>query len=217
MTIERSLESAGHRVYLASLTGMGDRAHPRRPDINLETHIRDVVNLIQERDLQDVYLVGHSYGGMVVTGVWDRMRDRVKHVIDLDAFVPEDRHSAVDYFSPTGPSALTANDDLIALAAMNDGWVPIYAGRRALPEPRLQPLHTFIDPLVLQNGPLPEDVPRTFIRATGSESVEADPTFDQFAEMAQRERGWNYLEIETGHVVQREDPAGLSRLLLELD
>ncbi len=217
LPVEQALEDAGHRVYLASLTGLGDRAHLRRPDIDLETHIVDVVNLIEVRDLDDIYLVGTSSGGMVITGVWDRVRNRIKHVVYLDAFVPEDGRSAFDYLLPAvdaGVGALAADDDVIALAAENDGWVPLF--RYGIPD-LLHPLHTFIDPLILQNGPLPRDGARTFIRAVGSDSVQADPTFAQFAEMARRDPGWNYLEIETGHVVQQEDPAGLARLLLDLE
>ena len=167
--VEPLLRDAGHNVYLASMTGLGDRAHLQSPDIRLETHIQDVASLIETRDLHDVYLVGHSYGGMVITGVWDRVRDRVRHIVYLDAFVPEEGRSARDYSSEEFGRLFT-------LSADNGGMVP---NRRGGPP---QSLYTFIDPLVLQNGPLPEDTKRTFVRAIGNSQRDPDPTFQQFAD-----------------------------------
>ncbi len=214
--VETLLEQSGHLVYLASLTGLGDRAHLKRPDIDLETHILDVTSTIEIRDLRSIYLVGHSYAGMVISGVWDRASDRIEHVVYVDAFVPENGHSLSDYLV-ADEEVLSSNDDIVALAAQNEGWVPLFAGRLELPEPVLQPLHTLIDPLVLQNGPLPQDTKRTYIRAVGSVTNEASPTFEQFAQVIRKDSTWNYLEIQTGHLVQVEDPAGLARLLLELE
>ena len=214
--VEMLLEKAGHRVYLASLTGLGDRAHLKRPDIDLETHILDVTNTIEVLDLKGIYLVGHSYGGMVITGVWDRVSDRIEHVIYLDAFVPENRHSLADYLV-ADEEILNSNDDIVELAAENAGWVPLFGGRRELPEPYLHPLHTFIDPLVLREGSLPRGTKRTYIRAVGSAVEEASPTFAQFAELIRDDSAWNYMEIETGHGVQTEDSDGLARILLEIE
>lgn len=216
LPIESMLEQAGHHVYLASLTGLGDRAHLRRPDINLETHILDVVNMIEIRNLSDIYLVGHSYGGMVITGVWDRQRDRIKHVVYLDAFMPENGTSNRDYLV-NEDSVLNANDDIIALAAENEGWVPLGAGRLDIADPPLHPLHTIIDPLVYQKGPLPSDTLRTYVRAVGSDDVQPAPTFRSFAEAFRDNPDWNYLEIQTGHGIQGEDPEGLLQILLELE
>ena len=214
--VETILEQAGHRVYLASLTGLGDRSHLRRADIDLETHIVDVTNSIEALDLKDVYLVGHSYGGMVITGVWDRMTDRIEHVIYLDAFVPEDRHSLVDYLV-ADEEVLNSNDDIVELAAENAGWVPLFGGRRELPAPVLHPLHTLIDPLVLRSGSLPGTTKRTYIRAVGSKVEGPSPTFAQFAEAIREDSTWNYLEIATGHQVPMEDADGLADLLLQLE
>jgi pimeloyl-ACP methyl ester carboxylesterase len=209
LPLESILEEDGHRVHLASLTGLGDRAHLQSPDIRLETHIQDVASLIETRDLHDVYLVGHSYGGMVVTGVWDRVRDRVHHIVYLDAFVPEEGRSAHDY-------STEEYRGLTALAAENDGMLPngMLPSRRGGPP---QSLYTFIDPLVLQNGPLPEDTQRTFVRAIGNSQREPDPTFQRFADELRNDPNWNYVEIETGHGIQVQDPAGLARILVGLE
>src|SRR5436190_10040008 len=86
----RFLTDDGHTVYRATLTGLGEREHLNSPDIDLQTHINDVVNLILYEDLHDVVLTGHSYGGMVITGVIDRIPERIRHVVYLDAAVPDD-------------------------------------------------------------------------------------------------------------------------------
>ena len=89
-TTGKFLTDDGHTVYRATLTGLGEREHLNSADIDLQTHINDVVNLILYEDLHDVVLTGHSYGGMVITGVIDRIPERIKHVVYLDAAVPDD-------------------------------------------------------------------------------------------------------------------------------
>ena len=211
LQLESILEEDGHRVYLASLTGLGDRAHLQSPDIRLETHIRDVASLIETRDLHDVYLVGHSYGGMVVTGVWDRVRDRVHHIVYMDAFVPEEGRSASDYFVDDERVYRNSSLDLIALASENGGMIPSRRGGSS------DSLYMFIDPLVLQNGPLPEGTKRSFVRAIGNSQRDPDPTFQQFADKLRDDPKWSYFEIETGHGIQVQDPAGLARILVGLE
>ncbi len=84
------LRDRGHDVYTPTLTGLGERAHLANPEISLATHIEDVVNVLEFEDLQRVILVGNSSGGMVITGVADRVPERLAQVVYLDAFVPED-------------------------------------------------------------------------------------------------------------------------------
>src|SRR5512143_4241591 len=84
------LRAAGHDIWTPSYTGLGERAHLASPAIDLDTHIKDVVGAIEMEDLNDVVLVGHSYGGMVATGVADRARGRIAQIVYLDAFVPRD-------------------------------------------------------------------------------------------------------------------------------
>src|ERR1700741_4935566 len=90
---------AGHRLVTPSYTGLGERAHLAHPGIDLETHIEDMLNVIRYEDLRDVVLIGHSYGGMVATGVADRARDKVKQLIYIDAFVPADGQSLLDFLA----------------------------------------------------------------------------------------------------------------------
>jgi len=84
------LRAAGHEIFTPSHTGLGERTHLATPDVTLETHIQDIVNVLFYEDLTDVVLIGHSYGGMVATGVADRASERIRQVIYRDAFVPRD-------------------------------------------------------------------------------------------------------------------------------
>jgi pimeloyl-ACP methyl ester carboxylesterase len=98
--VARLLQADSHTVYAPSLTGLGDRAHLLSTDIDLDLHIRDVVALLDSEDLRDVILVGHSYGGMVITGIADRAADRVGKLVYLDAANPVNGQSLVDVAGP---------------------------------------------------------------------------------------------------------------------
>ena len=89
------LRAAGHELFTPTYTGLGERAHLASPAIDLDTHIRDILGVLEMEDLRDVVLIGHSYGGMVATGVADRARERIAQLVYLDAFVPQDGQSAV--------------------------------------------------------------------------------------------------------------------------
>src|SRR5205823_4884650 len=91
------MQAAGHRLLTPTYTGLGERAHLAAPSIDLQTHIQDVLNVISYEDLHDIVLLGHSYGGMVATGVADRARDRIAQLVYLDAFVPDDGESLLDF------------------------------------------------------------------------------------------------------------------------
>jgi len=105
------LRAAGHEVLTPSYTGLGERAHLAHPLVDLETHIEDILAVIATEDLRDIILVGHSYGGMVATGVADRVPDRVRHLVYLDAFVPADGQSLQDLVGAA------------PVAAPVDGWL----------------------------------------------------------------------------------------------
>src|ERR1700730_2448859 len=91
------MASRGHQLFTPSYTGLGERAHLAHRDLNLESHITDMLAVLEFEDLQNVILIGHSYGGMVATGVADRAREKIKHLVSLDAFAPEGGKSATDY------------------------------------------------------------------------------------------------------------------------
>lgn len=86
--VRNILEDQGHRVFTPTLTGCGEREHLSAPDVGLETHIQDIINVIEYEDLNDVILVGHSFTGVAITGVADRFKERIKHICFFDALVP---------------------------------------------------------------------------------------------------------------------------------
>ena len=95
------LQAQGHEVFTPTLTGLAERSHLLAPDVNLDTHIEDVVNLLRWEELSDVVLCGHSYGGPVISGAADRVPDRIRSLVYLDAFVPEDGESLHDLLPET--------------------------------------------------------------------------------------------------------------------
>src|SRR5271154_2208751 len=110
------MQAAGHRLVTPTYTGLGEREHLANPSIDLETHIQDILNVIRYEDLRDIVLLGHSYGGMVATGVADRARDRVVQLIYLDAFVPQDGQCLLDFLPESERQRMRD------LAQSGDGW-----------------------------------------------------------------------------------------------
>jgi pimeloyl-ACP methyl ester carboxylesterase len=104
-----------HRLVTPSYTGLGERAHLAHPGIDLDAHVEDMLNVIKYEDLRDVVLIGHSYGGMVATGVADRARDKIKQLIYIDAFVPNDGQSLLDLYEADRPR-------MQELLKSGDGW-----------------------------------------------------------------------------------------------
>ena len=90
------MSTRGHRLITPTLTGLGERGHLAHPNIDLDTHITDILGVLEFEDLTNVSLIGHSYGGMVATGVADRARKRIAQLIYIDAFVPDDGDSVID-------------------------------------------------------------------------------------------------------------------------
>jgi pimeloyl-ACP methyl ester carboxylesterase len=111
------LQQAGHEVLRTTLTGLGERVHLASPEISLGTHVRDVVNALFYEDLRDVILVGHSYGGAVVTGAAERVPERLAHLVYVDAFVPEDGQVGHGLLGPE-----VAADWRERVRTLGDGW-----------------------------------------------------------------------------------------------
>lgn len=200
--IERLLRAEGHDVYRPTLTGQGERVHHANRDIDLDTHIQDVVNVIVWEELRDVVLVGRSYGGMVITGVVDRVPDRIKRVIYLDAFLPGDGESLID-ISP------------IQVKVQDDGFVaPPMRNMLAKDPPYMvpQPGKTFTQKIRLRNQDLVARIPTTYILTVDSGKRPEDDTFFKFAERA-RLRGWKVLTMEADHSPETSRPQELLSLL----
>ena len=127
----QALRRAGHEVYTPTLTGLGERSHLLSPSINLDTHVTDILNVFQHEELSDVVLVGHSYGGMVVTGVADVLPDNIKSLVYLDAFVPENGQSLLSLLPSGGPAPKAVNEYCLApLPAAEFGASPEVGGVR---------------------------------------------------------------------------------------
>jgi pimeloyl-ACP methyl ester carboxylesterase len=201
------LSDDGHTVYRATLTGLGERMHLNSPEINLQTHIDDVVNLILFEDLHDVMLTGHSYGGMVVTGVMDRVPERIRHVVFLDAAVPDDGMSLWDLFGGSGP----ADPSRFADGFMQVPWV-----KAGTPPPHnvKQSVKCFSQPVSYKN-PAALALPVTYVAFVPKDkSAEERARTDKSWQRAVA-RGWTIRTFPGGHVAQQEDPRGVATLMEE--
>jgi pimeloyl-ACP methyl ester carboxylesterase len=204
------INARGHRLITPTLTGLGERAHLARPDIDLETHIADILGVLKYEDLKSVNLIGHSYGGMVATGVADRAHEHIAQLIYLDAFAPNNGDSTFELLPPATraqrkPSA--------------DGFIPpgpmppdTPAQDRAWCEPLRtpQPVKTFEQKLKFQGGPL--TLPRHYIYCT---RIPPDDRFRPFYERAKRE-GWGITEIDASHNPHVTCPDVLAELLASI-
>ncbi|QYN18654.1 alpha/beta fold hydrolase [Amycolatopsis sp. DSM 110486] len=210
-----ALRSAGHEVFAPTLTGLSDRAHLLSPAVGLGTHIQDVVNLLEAHDLRDVVLVGHSYAGQVVTGIADRVPERLAKRVYLDAFAGRDGEAAIDLLPEQ-----VAGHYRESVAGPGFGWlIPVrslsvlgvtdeadlaWLGPRLTPQPWL----TYTEPLRLTGAG--EGVPAEFVECTDWMRV-----FRTHAERAAN-RGWPVHEIATGHEAMVTAPGELADRLLAI-
>jgi pimeloyl-ACP methyl ester carboxylesterase len=206
------LREAGHELLTPTYSGLGERAHLATPSVDLDTHIQDVLGVLDMEDLRNVVLIGHSYGGMVATGVADRARERIAQLVYLDAFVPRDGQSAFDLQAPESRNRMQE-----AARTAGEGWrIPpnpmppdtpeadvAWAAPRRMP----QPLKAFEQPLRLTGKAPP---PRSYIYCR---RARPDDGFRQFYERAQREAGWRHFEIDASHNPHITTPQELLRLL----
>lgn len=202
--VDSILTAQGDIVYHPTLTGLGERVHLANPDIDLTTHITDIVNVFRFEDLHDVILVGHSYGGMVISGVAEQVPDRIRRLIYLDAFVPNNGESL---FATRG-----AKGDDLTKPFTKDGFVnyPFGPTKSIPPTDVPQPLKTLSQPLVMDN-PAVSKIPASFILMTKDHDSEK-AGFALFAARA-RQRGWQVLTLEGGHYAMRDQPAELVKTL----
>jgi pimeloyl-ACP methyl ester carboxylesterase len=215
------LEGAGRRVVVAALTGLEGEASALSETVALDTHVRDVVALLERDDLHSFILVGHSYAGMVITGVAEHARDRIGHLVYVDALVPEHAQSAMDLLpEPTrntfrkladkgGGWRMQPNDHLLDLWGLENGPA------RAFVQKRLADftIRCFSHPLEAPTHAA-HMLPRSYI-ASMKPGYPAKAVFDPFAERARRE-GWPYHELPSGRDCQAEMPEALCELLLKV-
>ena len=212
--VTRLLAARQHEIFTPTLTGLAERSHLLRPDIDLDTHVMDVVNVMRWQELADVVLVGHSYGGMVVSGVAEKMEKSIASLVMLDAFFPENGQSLVD----------------VHVAQVRD---PILAAERAgapviPPRPAAtfnvnekdsasvdaqctpQPIKCFTQKVTL-TGARERAAKKAYIRASGYPSL----PFDHGLATA-RGKGWRVYEVPCGHDVMLDMPERLAEILHEV-
>jgi len=210
--VRKELQTEGHDVFTPTLTGVAERSHLISPQVTLDTHVADVVNLIRWEELADVVLCGHSYGGCVITGVADRIPERLRALVYLDAFILENGQSLHDVLPRE-----VAEAQVRGAAETGDGWrvPPITAeffrvnlADRAWADRQCtaQPLATFQQRLRV-DGTFPA-AKCTHILATGYEHS----PFPPFHELAKR-KNWKTLTVDCGHDVMLDKPAELVAML----
>jgi len=213
------LRSAGHEVYAPTLTGLGERAHLLSQDVDLETHIADIVAVLKYEDLHDVILVGHSYGGMVITGVADRATSRIGQLVFLDAATPSDGQSLADVSPDLMEMArsmgttvdgvelvLNYMPDAGRFYGVTDEEAIRWMDGRLTP----QPWKTFAQSLRLVDEAAVRRLPRTDI-------ICATPMSGAGLEQAERTRGADRVfTIDTGHDLMITEPEMVAALLLQL-
>jgi pimeloyl-ACP methyl ester carboxylesterase len=205
--VDSLLTEKGAVVYRPSLTGQGERVHLATTSVGLDTHIMDVVNMILYEDLHDVILVGHSYGGMVVTGVADSLPGRIKKLIYLDAFVPENGESV--------ESIHGSRADGIKKMVVNGFIVPPWVTAGKMPPKDVpHPYKTFTDAISLTNKDRLK-IPTTYILTVEKGKEAKDDDFASQAERA-RKKGWPILVLEADHNAQWSAPVALVDMLKKI-
>jgi pimeloyl-ACP methyl ester carboxylesterase len=202
--------AAGHEVFSPSLTGLGDRAHLGSAATNLSTHVQDIVNLVECEDLRDLVLVGHSYGGMPITGAADLLAERIAHLVYVDAFLPSDGQSCWDI---GGGGARPAEGE----------WripPPNFArAQDAEPVRRFdQPAGTLAEPVRLTVPLEQRAFTRTYIKATADPRPEPPrrSAFYDAADRVSRDPAWRYIEMNAGHSIPWTHPKELVEILRSL-
>jgi pimeloyl-ACP methyl ester carboxylesterase len=212
------LTAAGHRVFCPTLTGLGERAHLLSREVNLHTHIADVFGLLECEELSEVVLVGHSYAGLVITGVAARAKARLRHLVYLDSTVIEDGES----WSRAHAPQLQAERRRLARESSGGLSLPVPKAEVfgvldpvdiAWVERHLTP-HPFApyDQVMHWGGPVGNGLPKLYIDCI-------DPVYTGLAAVKDRYRGkpgWPFIELKTGHNAMVSAPEELTRILLKM-
>ncbi|MFC1457024.1 alpha/beta fold hydrolase [Microvirga arabica] len=217
--VAEGLRKQGHRVLTPTQTGLGERSHLLSRQITVDTHIDDVANVIETDELTNVILVGHSYGGMAVTGVADRMPDRLRHIVYLDALIPENGDTAFSIL-PAG-----MGDARRKLAREQGAGVALpVPGPEAFPIPdgpakdwfmrrlRPHPIGTYESPVRLTQ-PAGAGLPVTYVAYTSPALASIEPSRHR----AKAKQGWKYVDLPVPHDVEIPNPEKVIELLANID
>ncbi|MGF3022799.1 alpha/beta fold hydrolase [Methylobacterium aquaticum] len=212
------LRGQGHRVFTPTCTGLGERAHLLSDTITLDTFVRDVAGVIAAEELTEVVLVGHSFGGLAISGVAEAMPERLRHLVYLDALIVQPGRAPFDGLPPEVVAArrraaaessggLSLPPPPAAAFGVLDPADAAWVERRLTPHP----LSTYESPLPIQR-PVGNGLPRTYVDCT----TPSYATLDGVKDWVRREPGWGWRDLATGHDAMVSAPGPLARLLVEL-
>jgi pimeloyl-ACP methyl ester carboxylesterase len=214
------LRVSGHEVYTPTLTGLGERVHLLGCVDGLDTHVNDVLGLIDYEDLEEVVLVGHSYGGLVITAVAEVVAHKLFHLVYLDAWVPKDGQGMFDLMPPERGEGYR---EAARVSGEGVGIPPLPIEAFAIADEEdarwfaskliVQPLKSFEGPVRLSSEAAGR-LPHTYICCTVNPALA--PVFRPFAQRARTEEGWGYKELPTVHAAMITMPQELSNLLVEV-
>jgi len=219
--VAQKLRAGGHVVYSPSNTGLAERAHLLAPNISLDTFVKDIAAVIEVEELSDVVLVGHSFGGIPVSGAAESVASRIKHLIFLDALVVQPGRSAFDGLpsdvvaarrkaaqeSSGGLSLPVPPPEAFADLGIGDATDVAWLKRRFTPHP----IGAYETPLVVKNT-IGDGIARTYVECTGKVF---GPTIPSKAWVKQQ-TGWNWIELPTGHLPMVTAPELLTQTLLKI-
>jgi pimeloyl-ACP methyl ester carboxylesterase len=209
------LQKQGHKVFTPTMTGLGERSHLLNDKVNLATHITDIVNVIKWEGLSDIVLVGHSYGGVIISGVAEQVRDAIGSIVFLDAFVPEDGDSLAAKAAQPVRAAIAAlvengettmkpiSAEVFRVNEKDRAWVD------AMCTPH--PVATMTDKIAVA-GARDRIAKKAYIRAKGYPSV----PFDGAQEKLKTAAGWRVYELPCGHDAMVDMPDRLTEILVEV-
>ncbi len=203
--LDRQLSARGHTVYRPTLTGLGERVHLASEQTSLSTHIQDVINTIEFEQLSDIILVGHSYGGMVISGVADSVPARIRRLVYVEGLVPDDGESVLDVHA----SAAARFDNLRRGDVI---WHPAYQPDAAGPQPVPQPWRTVTDKIQLSSAG--SQLPGLYVLTVEAGQTASQDAFFPQAQRA-RKRGWKVVELEGDHNIHRSKPDALLKVLID--
>jgi pimeloyl-ACP methyl ester carboxylesterase len=215
--VAERLAAAGHRVFCPTLTGLGERAHLLTREVNMSTHVEDVVGVLEAEELAEVVLVGHSYAGMVITGVAARARARLRQLVYLDSAVIEDGEAWSSAHTPQLQAerrrlAQDSSDGLSLPVPKAEVFGLLQPEHVAWVQRRLTP-HPFApyDEKMRWGGPVGNGLPKLYVDCT-------DPAYAGLNPVKERYRGkpgWPFAELKTGHDAMVSAPVQTAQLLLQ--
>jgi pimeloyl-ACP methyl ester carboxylesterase len=209
------LEAKGHKVYAPSLTGVADRSHLLSKSITLDTHILDVANLMEWEDLQNVVLCGHSYGGWPISGVAEKQEKRIRSIIYLDAFLPNNGQKVLDTNTPDRKKSVLEGIEKGELARPGPSAAAFFVNEKdqawVNAKMTAQPIGVSTQPLVL-TGARDRITKKAYVRARKY----PQPDFDRWYEQCKADASWKVFDLNCGHDAMIDAPSDVAEILMSM-